>query len=79
MHFTDSNLQECVTGYNVYRASDAGLPRDSWDQVALDTLDLDETTPEIQWTDASGDTSPTGAWFYDVVAYNNPCGVEGPQ
>ena len=79
LDFQDSNLPSSVTGYNIYRSSLASLPRDSWPLVAGDVIDMDEATSDKQWIDTSGDVSPTGAWFYDVAAYNNGCSAEGPR
>jgi sugar lactone lactonase YvrE len=76
---TDPNAPVEVTGYNVYRSSDPSVPKASWPLVALDVPDAEPFVPGIQWTDASGDASPTGIWHYTVVAYNAGCPVEGPQ
>jgi hypothetical protein len=79
LDFQDPNQSTAVTGYNVYRSSDAGLPADQWPQVASDVVDMDEVEPYVQWVDESGDVSPTGVWYYEVTAYNNACGAEGPR
>jgi hypothetical protein len=68
-----------VTGYNVYRSSDASIPPQSWDLVAVDVPDEDPVEPDIQWTDTTGDVSPSGVWLYDVAPYTSTCGVEGPR
>jgi hypothetical protein len=80
LDFQDPNQPGEVSGYNIYRSSVASLmPRGAWPRVADDVIDTDEATPDKQWTDTSGDISPTGVWFYDVVAYNNVCNIEGPR
>ncbi|HHN73943.1 MAG TPA: hypothetical protein ENK10_01815 [Acidobacteria bacterium] len=79
LDFEDPNQPGNVTGYNVYRSSDAGLPSDQWPQVASNVVDGDEATPNKQWTDTSGDVSPSGTWYYEVTAYNSPCDEEGPR
>ncbi len=78
LHFQDPNQADRVTGYNVYRSSDASPPRDEWPLVASDVTDMDAAEPNIQWVDSSGDVSPSGVWYYDVAAYNNLCDGEGP-
>jgi len=79
LHFQDANQTAQTTGYNVYRSSDASLPRSEWPLLASDAVDMDAATPNNQWTDTSGDISPTGAWYYDVAAYNRHCPAEGPR
>jgi uncharacterized repeat protein (TIGR01451 family) len=79
LNFMDSNQPDQVTGYNVYRSSDAGLPPGDWPLVASDVIDMDEATSNKQWIDTTGDTSPTGIWFYSVSAYNHRCPAEGPR
>jgi hypothetical protein len=78
LDFDDLNQAEQVTGYNVRRSSVASLPAGEWPLVATDVLDMDEARPNKQWMDQSGDMSPTGAWYYQVTAYNNRCPAEGP-
>ena len=78
LNFSDPNSQFHVTGYNVYRSSDPTSPPGSWQVVALDAVDEDPATPNIQWTDASGTVSPSGVWHYQVTAYNSELGAEGP-
>jgi len=75
LHFQDPNQPADVTGYNVYRSDDPGLPKESWPLVASNVVDMDEGTPNIQWTDASGDP---GDWYYLVAAYSSICDEEGP-
>jgi len=79
LHFQDPNQPGQTTGYNVYRSSVAGLPRSEWPLLASDVVDMDAATPDNQWVDSSGDISPTGAWYYDVAAYNHHCPAEGPR
>jgi hypothetical protein len=40
--------------------------------------DDDAATPGVQWTDASGDPSPTDIWYYQVAPYDGVCGAVGP-
>ena len=79
LHFQDPNQPSQVTGFNVYRTSDAGQPPAQWPQVASDVVDMDEAEPNNQWVDTSGDVSPTGIWYYDLAAYNHRCPEEGPR
>jgi uncharacterized repeat protein (TIGR01451 family) len=79
LHFGDPNQPSQVTGYNVYRSSDASLPPAQWPLVASDVIDVDEMSPNNQWVDTSGDVSPSGAWFYQVNAFNHRCPAEGPR
>ena len=79
LNFQDPNQPSQVTGYNVYRSSDAGLPPGEWPLVASDVIDMDESEPNLQWVDSSGDISPTGVWYYDIAAYNHRCPAEGPR
>jgi uncharacterized repeat protein (TIGR01451 family) len=79
LHFQDPNQAAHVTGYNIYRSHDAGLPPDQWPQIASDVVDMDAGEPNNQWVDTSGDVSPTGIWYYDVAAYNHRCPAEGPR
>jgi hypothetical protein len=74
----DPNQPTQVTGYNVYRSSDAALPIGSWAVVADDVIDMDESIPNKQWVDTSGDIAPMGVWFYQVTAFSNLCPAEGP-
>jgi hypothetical protein len=81
LHFQDPNQRSAVTGYNVYRASDAGLPHAQWPLMADDVIDMDEAEPNKQWVDTSGDVSPSGLWYYQVATYNHDCPeetAEGP-
>ena len=78
LHFMDPNQPTQITGYNIYRSSDAALPLASWPVVADDVIDMDESTPNKQWVDTTGDLSPTGMWFYQVTAFSHLCPAEGP-
>jgi len=81
LHFQDPSQMSAVTGYNVYRSSDAGLPHEQWSLMADDVIDMDEFEPNKQWVDTSGDVSPSGVWFYQVAPYNHECPeetAEGP-
>ncbi|GAB4222361.1 MAG: hypothetical protein Kow0062_19400 [Acidobacteriota bacterium] len=75
----DPNAANSVTGYDIYRASDASLDPAQWPLVASDVVDEDASRPDVQWTDTAGDVSPSRVWFYDVAAYNHTCGAEGPR
>jgi hypothetical protein len=77
--FLDANQGGQVTGYNVYRSSDAAAPPASWPLIGADVADQDPATPNKQWVDDTGDVSPTGLWFYQVAAYNSNCSAEGPR
>ena len=75
LHFQDPNQPAEVTGYHIRRTDDPGLPKETWPLVATNVVDMDEATPNIQWTDTSGDG---GDWYYQVTAYHSVCDVEGP-
>ncbi|RMG45809.1 MAG: hypothetical protein D6718_06560, partial [Acidobacteria bacterium] len=75
----DPNQPRAVTGYNIYRSSDAGLDPSQWPLIATDVVDEDAGTPNVQWTDTTGDVSPTGVWYYQATAYNHDCDAEGPR
>ena len=79
LSFSDPNGPAEVTGYNVYRSDDPSLPQGTWPLLGLNVADIDPVTPGVQWEDGSGDVSPTGTWYYTVVAYNASCPIEGPQ
>jgi len=79
LNFMDPNQPEQVTGYNIYRSTDPGLPHENWSLVASNVIDMDEATPNKQWVDTSGDP---GNWYYQVAAYNHHCpgeNAEGPR
>jgi len=73
LNWYDWNQPEQVSGYNVYRSPDPGLPHVQWDLVASDIIDGDEATPNKQWIDQSGDLGPL---YYQVAAYNHHCPAE---
>jgi hypothetical protein len=73
LHFMDPNQPDQITGYNIYRSSDAGLPHDQWTLLASDIIDMDEGTPNKQWVDTTGDP---GDWYYQVAGYNHRCPAE---
>jgi hypothetical protein len=78
LNWYDWNQPDQVTGYNVYRSADPGLPNEQWDLVASDIVDGDEATANNQWIDQSGDPGPL---YYQVAAYNHRCPAqtaEGP-
>jgi len=75
LHFQDPNQPSEVTGYNIYRSDDPGLPMATWPMVASNVVDMDADTANIQWTDQSGDP---GDWCYQVTAFHSGCDVEGP-
>ncbi len=79
LNFQDPNQPDQVTGYNIYRSDDAGLPPAEWPLVASDVVDMDEATPNKQWVDTSGDVPPSGIWYYQVTAANHRCPAEGPR
>ena len=78
LDFQDPNQPSEVTGYNVYRSSNAGLDPSLWPLVASNVIDMDEATPNKQWTDQSNDVSPSGIWFYEIAPLNAVCDAEGP-
>lgn len=68
-----------MTGYNIYRSSNAGLPLDLWTRMGTNVVDMDEGTANNQWVDQTNDPPPGGVWYYDVLAYNSGCDAEGPR
>jgi hypothetical protein len=74
VHYQDPNQPADVTGYNIYRAPSAGGP---WTLLASNVVDMDEGTPNNQYVDQTGDVG--GPWFYEVAAWNDACGAEGPR
>jgi hypothetical protein len=34
---------------------------------------MDESEPNKQWVDTSGDVSPSGVWYFQVAPYNQEC------
>jgi M6 family metalloprotease-like protein len=78
LHIGDPNPPGDGTGYNIYRSAVAGLAHSDWTLLAVDVTDEDPAAPGVQWTDASGDPSPTGIWYYQVAPYDGLCGAVGP-
>lgn len=76
LNFEDFNQPTQVTGYDIYRASSPAPPNDpAWILVGSDVVDGDQSAPNKQWVDFSGDP---GTFYYEVVAFNHVCGGEGP-
>jgi hypothetical protein len=73
LHYQDPNQPSDVTGYNVYRSSSPAGP---WTVIGSNVVDMDEGTPDNQYVDQTGDVG--GPWFYEVAAWNDACGAEGP-
>lgn len=79
LHFQDPNQPSQRTGYHVRRNIDPGAPENTWPLVATNIVDMDQATPNNQWTDTSGDDpGPGNVWYYQVTAYNGNCSAEGP-
>jgi hypothetical protein len=74
IHYQDPNQPADVTGYNIYRAASASGP---WTLLASNVVDMDAGTPNNQYVDQTGDVG--GMWFYEVAAWNDACGAEGPR
>ena len=47
-----------------------------WILLGSNVVDMDEGTSNIQYVDQTGDMG--GPWFYEVAAWNDTCGAEGP-
>jgi hypothetical protein len=75
LHFQDPNQPADVTGYNIYRVDNPSRPHNEWTLVGSNVVDMDEATPNKQWTDTSG---ASGNWYYEVAAYGSICSNEGP-
>ena len=73
LHYQDPNQPADVTGYNVYRSDS---PVGPWVLLGSNVVDMDAGAPNNQYVDQSGDVG--GPWFYEVAAWNNTCGAEGP-
>jgi hypothetical protein len=73
IHYQDPNQPDDVTGYNTYRAA---APTGPWTLLGSNVVDMDEVTPNIQYVDQTGDVG--GPWYYQVAAWNDACGAEGP-
>ena len=74
LHHQDPNPPGDVTGYNVYRSA---APTGPWVLLGSNVVDMDNGTPDIQYVDQTGDVG--GPWYYEVAAWNDPCGTEGPR
>ena len=72
LYASDPNAPSAVTGYDLYRAS---VPWGPWTLVGANLVDMDSSTPGLQFIDATGDTG--GDWYYKIAAVNGPC--EGPR
>jgi hypothetical protein len=80
LDITDPNSTSQVTGYNVYRANQPQPPPSPWTLLGANVVDNDPATPNVQWTDTSGATPALGAvFYYQVTAFNQGCGSEGPR
>ena len=79
LNWQDPNQENQRTGWNVRRSDDPSVvPKSSWPVVCSNCVDMDAGTVNYQWTDSSGDTSPSGVWYYLVTTYNDNCPAEGP-
>ena len=78
LDFQDPNQTFQRTGYNVRRSSNPALPTATWPILSTNVVDMDAATANLQWVDTSGAVSPSGAWYYQVTAFNAACGAEGP-
>lgn len=79
LNFQDANQPDQRTGWNIRRSNNPGLPKNAWPLAGSNVADMDEGTPNYQWTDHSGDDpGPGGVWYYEVTTYNAVCPAEGP-
>lgn len=79
LHFQDPNQPNQRTGYRIRRSNALGPPVSAWPILATNVGDGDPGTPNIQWTDSSGDDpAPSSVWYYQVTAYSSNCRSEGP-
>ena len=74
----DPNDANQRTGWNVRRSSDASLSMTTWPAVGFNIQDGEPEAPDIQWSDSTGDVSPSGVWFYQITTYNFNCPADGP-
>jgi hypothetical protein len=80
LDITDPNAFTHVSGYNVYRANQPQPPPSPWTLLGANVTDNDPSTPNIQWTDTTGATPGLGGvFYYQVTAFNQLCGTEGPR
>ena len=54
----------------------SGSPAGPRTLLGSNVVDMDEGTPNIQYVDQTGDVG--GPWYYQVAAWNDACGAEGP-
>ena len=47
-----------------------------WTLLGSNVVDMDAGTPDDQFVDQTGDVGEP--WFYEVAAWNNAYGAEGP-
>jgi hypothetical protein len=73
LHYQDPNPSTRVTGYNVYRAA---APTGPWVLLDSNVVDMDAGAPDNQYVDLTGNIG--GLWFYEVAAWSDVCGAEGP-
>lgn len=69
----DENDPDNVSGYNLYRS---WSPSGGWELRASDAGDSDLVKPGIQLVE---DQTGLDSFYYQVVAYNSYCSVEGPR
>jgi hypothetical protein len=80
LDITDPNPASQVTGYNIYRANQPQPSPSPWTLLGANVVDNDPGMPNVQWTDTSGATPALGAvFYYQVTAFNQGCGSEGPR
>jgi hypothetical protein len=79
LNWQDPNQENQRTGWNIRRSNNPALPKGAWPLVGTNVVDMDQGTPNYQWTDHSGDDpGPGGVWYYQVTAYSSYCPAEGP-
>lgn len=79
LNWQDPNQANQRTGWNIRRSNNASLPKDTWHLEGSNVVDMDQSTPNYQWTDHSGDDpGPGGIWYYQLTTYNLNCPAEGP-
>lgn len=75
----DPNVPTAVSGYNIYRTSDPGTPRDGWPLVAVDAAAQYDSDGRALLADPTGAPAELGPVYYHVTALNGSCGAEGPR
>lgn len=79
LNWQDPNQENQRTGWKIRRSNNASLLKDTWPLVGSNVVDMDQSTPNYQWTDHSGDApGPGGVWYYQVTTYNLNCPAKGP-